>query len=252
MAFKRKIMKHIIFTNTFLLLLTATVHAAPVSVGNINDIYIANTLLGSSSSAACETTQNQTNCDFLKTGPTTYLDDDGLEAIVTADPSTYVLSPFRETASFDLGFNGYNIFTGVGNDLVVFIVGNSTSFGLDVFDTQGGIIGSETRSVNTSDTVFDNDGNWLCVNGTDDICTDGAALSALFFDLNDEGTEIGSIRISLGESFNGTDGTRPRFSLAGGFHDTSIAAVPLPLPAILFGSGLGLLGLIGRRRKSQA
>jgi len=250
-------MKKLFIFNILLALFTATAQAAPISVGNINDIYVADQLLTSSSSAACETTQNQANCDFLKPGPTTYLDRAGLANIVTSNPATYILSPYRNTAYFDLGFNGFDVYNGPGNDLVIFIVGNATSFGLDVFDQSGSKVTSGIYNVpaDGSSTVFDNNGNWLCVAGKDNVCTDGAALSAIFVDLGDSiagDIALGSIRISLGENFNGinpVDGTpvRPRFSLAGGFY-TEAMVVPLPLPVVLFSSGLALLGWLGRRR----
>lgn len=255
-------MKKIIFTNVLLLLLSQAVQASPVSVGTINDIYAANTLLGSSSSSACETTQDQNNCDFILTGPTQLLTDSELAAVVTTDPSTYVLSPFKNETYFDLGFSDYDIYTGAGNDLVIFIVGNATSFGLDVFDDLGNVINSNVYTVATptfnndgsvldaGNTVFDKNGDWLCVNSMDAICTGGAALSALFYDFGDDGTQIGSIRISLGENFIGESGTRPRFSMAGGFHTEAPIVVPLPLASILFGSGIALLGWIGRRKSA--
>ena len=260
-------MKQLIFINVVLSLLASTAQAAPISVGNINDIYIANELIGTSSSAQCETTQNQANCDFLKPGPTTYLNNASLANVVTSNPATYTLSPFRDTAHIDLGFNGFNIYNGVGNDLVVFIVGNTTSFGLDIFDINGTRVNTGVYNVATptfasdgsnldlGDTVLDNNGNWLCVNGTDNFCTNGAALSAIFIDLKDSiagDVALASIRIFLGEDFNGInpgngDPIRPRLSLAGGFH-TEATVVPLPLSVILFSSGLALLGWTGRKR----
>lgn len=249
-------MKQLSFINLLLLLGSTSAYAAPISVGNINDIYVANQLLGSSSSTACETTQNQDNCDFLTPTPTEFLNDAALAAAVTSDPANYVLSPYRNSAYIDLGFDGYDIYNGAGNDLVIFIVGNSTTFGLDVFDTSGKVVSTGIFDVpaDGSSTVHDNDGKWLCVGGTDDVCSGGAALSAIFIDLEDSiagDIALGGIRVLLGEDYNGTDGTRPRFSLAGGFHtEASITAVPLPLPAILFSSGLFLLGWVGRRKSA--
>lgn len=260
-------MKPLLFINVFLSLLATSAQAAPISIGNINGIYVANDLIGTSSSAQCETRQNMANCDFLKTGPTTYLNNAALANVVTSNQASYTLSPFRNTAYFDLGFNGFDIFNGAGNDLVVFIVGNTTSFGLDVFDVNGTVVNSGVYNVATptfasdgsnldfGDTVLHSNGNWLCVNGTGQFCTNGAALSAIFIDLEDSiagNVALGSIRIFLGEEFNGinpVNGTpvRPRFSLAGGFH-TEATVVPLPLSVVLFSSGLALLGWTGRKR----
>ena len=239
-----------------LMLLSTMVQAAPVSVGNIDDIYVANALLGSSSSAACETTQNSTNCDFLRPpAPGTFLNSAALEAAVTQNVADYVLSPYRNSAYIDLGFNGYDLYNGAGNDLVVFIVGNNTSFGLDVFDEHGTMVSSDTYIVpaNGSATVYDNDGKWLCVGGSDNLCTGGAALSAIFIDLEESlasDVAIGNIRLNIGENFNGPDGTRPRFSLAGGFHTIPTTEIPVPLPVLLFLSGLSVFGFFSGSKRA--
>lgn len=250
-------MKQLTLIHILLLSISTGAFAAPISVGNIDGVYVANEVLGYSNSAACESLQSQDNCYFL-TPPAaspTYLNKAGLSAAVTSDAGNYVLNPYHNSGYIDLGFDGYDVYNGVGNDLVVFIVGNSTTFGLDVYDINGAAVSEGIVydvPANGSSTVFDNDGNWLCVGGTDDKCTDGAALSAIFIDLGDSiagDVALGSIRVWLGEDYNGTDGlnTRPRFSLAGGFH-TEATVVPLPLPVVLFSSGLALLGWIGRRK----
>ena len=61
-----------------------------------------------------------------------------------------------------------------------------------------------------------------------------------------------SMRMTLGmdlgsEELNAKYG--PGLSLVGGFHNEP-TAVPLPLPIVLFASGLGLLGVVARRNKS--
>ncbi len=249
-----------------LTLFSSTAHAAAISVGNINGINVANNLIGTSSLAACESTQSQANCDFLTPNPTTYLNDAGVASVVTSNPASYLLSPFRNSAYIDLGFNGFNLFNGDGNDLAVFIVGHSTSFKLDVF-TDASInpfystvynvatpVFDNTQNIftDTGDMVFDNDGNWLCAGGAPGTCADGTSLSAAFFDLSNSisgDTAFSKIRITLGEDYNGANGTRPRFSMAGGFY-TQPTVVPLPLSVVLFSSGLALLGLAGRRKRS--
>jgi len=200
-----------------LTLFSSTAHAAAISVGNINGINVANNLIGTSSLAACESTQSQANCDFLTPNPTTYLNDAGVASVVTSNPASYLLSPFRNSAYIDLGFNGFNLFNGDGNDLVVFIVGHSTSFKLDVFtDASANPFYSTVYNVatpvfdstqniftDTGDMVFDNDGNWLCTGGAPPgTCTDGSSLSAAFFDLGNSisgDTALSKIRITLGE-----------------------------------------------------
>ena len=239
-----------------LALFASTAHAATISVGNIDGINVADLLIGTSSSAACESSQTRANCDFLKTGPTTPLNNAGVASVVTSNVANYLLSPDRSSSYIDLGFNGFNLYNGKGNDLVVFIVGHSTSFGLDAFDSNNEIVFSDIYNITTpvfggdpGNTVFDNN-DWLCVNGAVVTCEGGTSLSAAFFDLGDNlagDVAISKIRISLGESFNGADGTRPRFSLAGGFYTEAAVVVPLPLSAVLFSSGLFLLGMVGRR-----
>ena len=250
---------NILPTTFALALFASTAHAATISVGTINDIHIADLVIGTSNSAACESSPTRENCDFLTPAGSTSLNKDGVSNVVTSNVANYLLSPDRDSSYIDLGFNGFNLFNGEGIDLVVFIVGHSTSFGLDVFNSNDEVVFTDTYHVatpvfggNPGDTVFDGN-DWLCINGEPGTCNDGTALSAAFFDLGDAlagDVAIGKIRISLGENFNGTGGTRPRFSLAGGFHTEATVVVPLPLPALLFSSGLFLLGWVGRRKSS--
>lgn len=239
------------------LLLTAGLNAgamaATIDVGNIKNIHVADTLLGSSSAAACDSTPNQATCDFLTPSPVVYLTSSQLAGIVTQNPASYVLSPFRNRAHIDLGFNGFNLYNGLGNDLVVFNVGNNTNFGLEVYSADGVLLSANTYNIPAGDslTVRDDNGNWLCVGGSDNFCTGGAALSAVKIDLGDDvapNIPIGMLRVIIGEDFNGNingQPARPRFSLAGGFH---VQAVPVPAAVWLFGSGLLALTSLARRR----
>lgn len=258
-----------IITIFSVLLLSAPAQAAPISVGNIENIFVADKLIGTSNSSSCESVKNETNCDFVQpTSSTTYLNlnNAGVANVVTDNPASYLLSPFKDSTFIDLGFNDVSLYNGEGDDLVVFIVGHTTSFGIDVLDINNNSLFSDTYDVptpvfdnttqtftDTGDTVFNTDGTWVCVSGTGSTCTNGTALSAAFFDLGNTvagDTAIDRIRIHLGEDYNGPDGTRPRFSLAGGFH-TEATVVPLPLPIILFASGLSLLGLFGHRKRTK-
>ncbi len=237
-------MKKFILTSFVLTLFAASTQAETISVGNINGINVANMLLSSSNSAACATDKTTANCDFQNyTGA--LLNDIELAGTVTSNPANYVYSSvLGNNASLELGFNGFDIYNGAGNDLVIFIVGNGSPFGLDVFDTNGAVMSSGIFSVTDSyNTVYDNNGGWFCIGGSNINCTDGAALSAVFIDFGSTiagDVAVGSIQLSLGYA---------AFSLAGGFH-TSPTVVPLPLSVVLFGSGLALLGWTGRRKKA--
>jgi len=234
-------MKKLITIKILLALFSFTAQAAPISVGNIDNINVADLLLGSSNSIACTTTPSAGNCDFVDANGT-FLNDTDLATVVTSNVANYTTSSLVENnASFSLGFDGFNLYNGEGDDLVVFIVGNTTSFGLDVFDTQGSLLSSDSYDVDVSNTVFDELGNWLCVGNALHPCPgDGFALSAIFIDLGDNvagDVAIGNLQFDLNNA---------AFSLAGGFH-TEATVVPLPLPVMLFSSGLLLLGWVGRK-----
>ncbi len=236
-------MKKFLLAGFVLTLFASAAQAATISVGNINGINVANTLLGSSNSADCATNKTSANCDF-QNFEGTLLNDIELAGTVTSDPANYVYSSVPgNNASLELGFNGFDIYNGAGNDLVIFIVGNGSPFGLDVFDTNGSVMSSGIFNVTTENAVYDNNGNWLCVGGSDSLCTGGFPLSAVFVDFGDAvagDVAVGSIQLSLGNA---------AFSLAGGFY-TEPAVVPLPLSVVLFSSGLALLGWTGRRKKA--
>lgn len=240
-------MKQLIFLKIALLILSTGAQAAIIDVGNIKNIYTADAPIKSSNSADCETTQTAANCDFeLTFYAGTYLSNTALNSTVTSDFSTSVKSPVKSDAFIDLAFRN-SMFGGDGNDLVLFFIGNSTSFGLDVFGKNTGLISTGIYDITTSDAVFNDDGTWMCINSTDPKCIGGYPLSAVFIDFGEafNGVEIGKIHLTFGEGFNGPGSSN--FSLAGGFHNTA-TVVPLPLPIVLFSSGLALLGWIGRRK----
>jgi hypothetical protein len=253
-------MKQLFFIQTILILLTSSAFADTISVGDINSIYVADQFIGSSSSGqACEKSQTAANCNFQQTFTNNYLNDNLLSTITTSNFATSVKSPNVTNAYIDIAFS-QDMFNGDSNDLVLFFVGNGTSFNLDVFSKEDDInsIYSETRTIGLSDFAPDTTTEglgWLCINASDKNCTGGATLSAMFFDFGDTvatDLAIHRLRISFGDGF--TEGTTSsNFSLAGGFHNkASISEVPLPLSAVLFSSGLALLSLFRRKAQLQS
>ena len=235
-------MKKILLTSFILTLFTASVHAAPISVVNIDGINVANMLLGSSSSPSCSSDKTSANCDFMNFEGA-LLNDLELTSTVTSNAANYTYASIAgNNASIDLGFNGFDIYNGEGNDLVIFIVGNGGSFGLDVFDTNGSTMSSASYTVSSADAVLYDDGNYVCVSVN--TCTKlDPALFAIFVDFG-EGiagdVAVGRMQLSLGDA---------AFSMAGGFY-TEPTVVPVPLSVVLFSSGLALLGWTGRRKKA--
>ena len=223
-------MKRIILINIALMILSTEVLAETISVGNIDNINVANLFMGSSNTSGCA----GSTCDFKQTFTENYFDDTNLPGIVTSDYRTSVKSPANANAYIDMAFNGFDIYNGIGNDLVLFFVGNGTSFGLDVFDKNDNILSQGTYNITVTDAVRNSDDTWLCFNGVDSNCTNGFALSAMYIDLGDSvagDTAIGKLHITFGQNFNGNGSSN--FSLAGGFY-TQPTVVPLPLPAMLF------------------
>lgn len=244
-------MKKLILINITLLIWSTNLNAEMMYVGNddlnvidTDNLYLADILVGSSNTAGCEGSQ----CDFQQSFTANYFSDDALRktGIVTSNYTTSVKSPDNNAAFLDLAFSN-NVVNGVGNDLILFFIGNTTTFSLEVFDkddnslfTNSYTIGAPVSSNNTTisghgDAVrITTTGKWALI--------DDYLLSAILIDLGEssEGTAIGKLHLDLENS---------NFSLAGGFH-TPAAVVPLPMSIILFGSGLSLLGWIGRKKLS--
>lgn len=246
-------MKKLILINITLLIWSTNIFAEMIYVGNDNinaidtdNIFNADVLVGSSNQSICSSVASSTQCDFQQTFTTNYFSDEALRAtdLVTSNYTTSVKSSNSE-AYLDLGFSS-NVVNGTGNDLILFFVGNTTSFGLEVFDTSGQSMFTSSYFIdapNTSIPVTDFGDAVRVPADPEDlrVLVDGWQLSAILIDLGEasEGSAIGSLHLTLENS---------NFSLAGGFH-TQAAVVPLPLPVVLFSSGLALLGWLGRRKK---
>lgn len=178
-----------------------------------------------------------------------YISSSELESSVTdMNPATFVWSPdYHLSASggattfVDMAFNA-PIYNGDGFDLVLFFAGNGTNFkdgsfapfqfGIDINadgTQEGGLFG-----VTNSSTTYN-----------------GGAFVASYaqIDLDDFGfdkqTPLGDIRIMLG------DRSMPALSMVGAYHISPTAsAVPLPLPIVLFSSGLALFGFVARKNRN--
>lgn len=220
-------MKQLLLLNIIIAALSTSVQAATIKV-------LANQVLGTAG-----------NFTTSPTGSTLSLTD--LTSIVTSDAATFVMSN-DDTAYIDLGFGDNQVISGAGADLVIFTVGNNYNFGLQVFDTDNKMISNYLYNVpvDESSIAKDENGNNLCVKDSIGDCA--AVISATSINLLGiaNNTEIDHIRLFIGTNSKfKPNGAYPLFSLAGAVHTT---AVPLPLPVLLFSSGLALLGWVGRKK----
>lgn len=186
--------------------------------------------------------------DFSQTSGGTVLASDAIKAVITSGYKNAIYgldSP--EYSSIDLGFGDNTVFTGSGDDLAIFSLwsGYHYSFGLEAYDTENNLLSSFFYSTATHSSTFE----------TGVLSTSIDLLKADGITAVDDNIELGLIRLFIG----GPDGVDPytsdslvnaysNVSLVGAYH-AETAVVPLPLPVVLFSSGLALLGFIGRRRK---
>ena len=187
---------------------------------------------------------------FSLTSGGTALDENGIESTFSANHASlgstgtadaiFGLSNPVDTSNYvvmDLGFGSSDVITGSGADLVIFSewTGSSYSFGLEAYGTSDTLLSSYNYTV---------DGSLL-------FSSDIAVTSINLYDNNDpmallaDGIDIDYIRLFIGNDYNGAG--LSNIALAGAYH---VTPVPLPLPIILFASGLTLLGWIGRRKSA--
>ncbi len=160
-------------------------------------------------------------------------DPNSAQPDATTAVATYVLSTDPD-AYVDMGFTGSNaIYNGAGADLALFFAGDFTQ--PDVFDIQ---INGFTRKYTPVGTPIP----WITTDAFSSYNLTYALIELDDFGLANSVDPLSPFRVFLG------DPTLPALSLVGGFHTSApIAAVPLPVPALLFVSGLGLLGVFGRK-----
>ena len=189
-------------------------------------------------------------------------------AVTGSDLTKYAWTPdYHEpsdpdNAYIDLSFAS-NIYNGEGYDLALFFAGNATTFQDGSFEDflfsldvgADGTIESGLMGVTSSTTFYNQSGELVDLPSeiTLESLTeeDKIALDISFFasyamlDLDafglDQSTPLGDIRVYLGDS------SMPALAAVGAYHTT---VVPLPLSAVLFGSGLTLLSLFRRKRQA--
>ncbi len=176
------------------------------------------------------------------------------EAMTDLYGTSYVLSPVDNVdtspAYVDLmfgdGTNNVNLLNGAGSDLSIFFVAaNPHQISLTLFNTIDNV---DFGTMDFSNLVYTEN----CIDNSNDgiSCAPGNALDYPIYEMSIDFAlfgitteEIDMIRMDLSDK-------RGIPSLVGANYTTSAMAVPLPLPALLLASGLSVLGLFTRRRKT--
>lgn len=215
--------KYSLALTAFCALFSVQVNAATVAgISGINAFVDTATIasgnfLNWQSTVATDTiNQSQMTADMTDTNEATW--------VTSIDP----------TASIDLGFN-VDIFNGEGADLVFFFIGDPAfNFDLNI----NGIVNNIDNAVLTGFGITDP------LNRLWNVSAALVELSDFGFATNEALTS--DFRLFIGNDY--ADPSRPTVSLVGGFH-TDPVVVPLPLPIVLFASGIGLLSLFARRKQ---
>lgn len=158
--------------------------------------------------------------------------------ITDAYATTYTYSnSMNATINLDFGTDVYN---GDGFDISIFFVGGGAqghAFGLSLIDN----LDSYPAVLN-----FDSN-NYAHYQHTGfNLAGSGYSIFRMDIDLDQFGS-LGASPIGT-LSFDVSQGSAAP-SLVGAYHLQPSAVVPLPLPIVLFGSGLAFLGFVGRRNR---
>ena len=165
-------------------------------------------------------------------------------AISDASASSYLFS-YDKSATINLMFsdassNATSIYNGDGVDLSVFFVGAGThQIGLSLF-SGGANLGMDTLSAISYTGYCIDDGSGACESGS---ATDMPIfVMDIDFDLFGVSTQaVDKIRLDISDA-----AAVP--SLVGAYYTQKPMVVPVPAAVWLFGSGLGLFGLLARRK----
>lgn len=152
--------------------------------------------------------------------------------------NTYVWSEDDANSTITLSFGSDMVGNEVGNDLAIFSVGPAT---VDV--TISGITHEYSSSTveigGVMQGVYSNDTTLVFLDTLDVILIDLEHFSGVSY--------MSQLTIDALTELENPDAW-PGISAVGAFNTT---VVPLPLPIILFASGLGLLGAFARRNKTR-
>ena len=233
-------MKQLFLLNILIALLSAPVHAETIKVFATD---VTSSFGGFSASPGGAALANDAQIQSV-------ISNDATAAIFGTSSTNY--------SAIDLGFGDNNVVTGAGADLVIFSLwyGNDYAFGLQAFGAGDAINPISNFNYNVLETsifsedcaITDRAGGctaYIAATSIDLFGSDGFAL--------DDDINVDFIRLFFGGSFYNGDVDAAGFnaysniSLVGANY-TDAMVVPLPLSVVLFGSGLTLLGLFGRRK----
>lgn len=150
--------------------------------------------------------------------------------------STWAMS-MTPGAKVVLGFTDRLLVNGAGNDLALFERGHEAyEYSQEGFDSFNVTINGITRQYFTTETT---------------TIVDDYNVNMTLVDLDFFGVAAGATvsRIEIGMDFD-TRGSRPQLQLVAGIN--TVSAVPEPGTVAMSLAGLGLLGLVARRRRAQA
>lgn len=210
------------------LVITPVVNAAPIDATSLYQLHSIAQVIGHTKT--WNDTNNTTNL-YGSVSDTVFDGATGRETVVF---NTFIFS-HKDNATLTLDF---------GNDLV----GNRAGIDLAIFTlnpaTLGVTVGTTTRNYTSKNVIIDSQPQGV-------FSPDGTLLGtneAILIDLDDfiaSNAIINSFTIDVLSAAENPV-YYPAITAVGAFNTT---VVPLPLPIVLFGSGLAFLGFVGRRKK---